>query len=84
MAQHAHHLRLRQFGPVARVLLAALLLLILAVGIPWGLVRFVGWPLPDHLPTWTEIQDLLLTPLSGTFLLNILACLLWPTWALFV
>ncbi|WP_413810557.1 hypothetical protein [Streptomyces sp. OE57] len=56
----------------------------MAVGIPWGLVRFVGWPLPDHLTTWTEIQDLLLAPLSNSFLLNTLACLLWPTWAVFV
>ncbi|MEU0924570.1 hypothetical protein [Streptomyces malaysiensis] len=75
---------LRQFCRAARALLAALLLLALAVGIPWGLVRFVGWPLPDHLTTWTEIQDLLLAPLSTSFLLNTLACLLWPTWAVFV
>ncbi|WP_349345098.1 hypothetical protein [Streptomyces rapamycinicus] len=69
---------------MARALLAALLLMVLAVGIPWGLVCFAGWPLPDHLPTRTEIQDLLLTPLNDSLLLNILACLLWPTWAVFV
>ncbi|WP_275560547.1 hypothetical protein [Streptomyces sp. 5-6(2022)] len=84
MAQRVHHRQLRQFYRAARALLAALLLLTLAVGIPWGLVRFVGWPLPDHLSTWTEIRDLLLAPLSNSFLLNTLACLLWPTWAVFV
>ncbi|GAA0927602.1 MULTISPECIES: hypothetical protein [Streptomyces violaceusniger group] len=84
MVQRVHHRQLRQFYRAARALLAALLLLTLAVGIPWGLVRFVGWPLPDHLTTWTEIQDLLLAPLSTSFLLNTLACLLWPTWAVFV
>ncbi|MER7877698.1 hypothetical protein ABTY63_29845 [Streptomyces solisilvae] len=84
MAQRVRYQRPHQFRRAARAFLAALLLLTLAVGIPWGLVRFVGWPLPDHLTTWTEIQDLLLTPLSTSFLLNTLACLLWPTWAVFV
>ncbi|WP_413116240.1 hypothetical protein ACK1X7_37035 [Streptomyces sp. CY1] len=84
MAQRVHHQQLRQFCRAARALLAAFLLLTLAVGIPWGLVRFVGWPLPDHLTSWTEIQDLLLAPVSTSFLLNALACLLWPTWVVFV
>lgn len=67
------------------VALTALLVLVaLLVGVPWGLVTFIGWPLPDHIPTGDEIEATLLNPLSVTLLLDILACIAWPTWAVFV
>lgn len=62
----------------AIVALAALL-----IGVPWGLITFIGWPLPDHIPTGDEIEATLLNPLSVTLLLNILACIAWPTWLVF-
>ncbi len=63
----------------AQVLLAGLL-----VGVPWGLWHYIGWPLLDHLPTLADIETVLLSPLSTTMLLDLLACVAWPCWALFV
>lgn len=70
---------LRLVGALAALAALAALL----VGVPWGLVTFIGWPLPDHLPTGDEIEALLLNPLSVTFLLDILACIAWPVWLTF-
>lgn len=75
---------LYRIGQLVRGLLAALLLLAMVAGIPWGLATYVGWPLPSHWPTWSETQTILLTPLSTSVLLHILACALWPTWTAFV
>jgi DNA-binding SARP family transcriptional activator len=66
-----------------RGLLAAVVLLALVAGLPWALVHFVGWPLPDHVPTWDEIQATLLNPMSAQFLLNTLAVLCWIVWFFF-
>lgn len=65
-------------GVLASGALAALL-----VGLPWALIRFIGWPLPDHLPSWAEVEDVLLAPMTTTLLLDILACATWLAWALF-
>ncbi|MFM9442582.1 BTAD domain-containing putative transcriptional regulator [Streptomyces acidiscabies] len=67
-----------------RGLLATGMLTALAAGIPWGLIHYVGRPLPRKVPTWPEIETVLLTPMSNTFLLNTLACLLWVSWTAFV
>lgn len=75
---------LRFGGRVVRGLLAAVVLLALVAGLPWALVRFVGWPLPDHVPSWDEIQAVLLNPMTAQFLLNVLACLCWIVWFFFV
>ncbi|WP_419995053.1 hypothetical protein [Streptomyces boninensis] len=74
---------LTRSGLLLRSLLAVALLLALLTGIPWGLWQYVGWPLPDHVPDWDEIEVALTAPLSDTLLLHILACALWPLWALF-
>lgn len=73
----------RFIGRVLRGLLAAALLLALVAGLPWALVHFVGWPLPDHVPTWDEIQATLLNSMSPQFLLNTLAVLCWIVWFFF-
>ncbi|HEY8982811.1 MAG TPA: hypothetical protein VIU15_24915 [Streptomyces sp.] len=65
-------------------LLALVLLTALVAGIPWGLTRYIGWPLPRSIPTWPQAEALLLAPMSTSFLLNTLACVLWPLWAAFV
>lgn len=74
---------LRFVGRVLRGLLAAVVLLALVAGLPWALVHFVGWPLPDHVPSWDEIQATLLNPMSAQFLLNSLAVLCWIVWFFF-
>ena len=76
----------RVFGLLARLvrgLLAAAVLVALVAGLPWALTHFVGWPLPDHLPSWTEVQNVLLGPMTTTLLLDFLACLTWLVWGFF-
>jgi len=55
----------------------------LLCGLPWALMHVIGWPLPDHIPAWAEIQDVVLGPMTTTFLLVFLACASWLVWALF-
>ncbi|MFF4506667.1 hypothetical protein [Streptomyces sp. NPDC001401] len=74
----------RRAAALLRGLLATVLLAALAAGIPWGLARYIGWPLPRHFPTWPEIEATLLAPMSTSFLLHTLTCILWPVWAAFV
>ncbi|MFJ6901527.1 hypothetical protein [Streptomyces hokutonensis] len=82
-ARHGTGLLLRG-AHLLRGLLATAVLAALVAGIPWGLVRYVGWPLPRNLPTWPETEAVLLTPMSTSFLTNTLACILWPIWGAFV
>jgi len=60
-----------------------LLLLSLIIGVPLGLVFFVGWPLPTSLPSWAEVKTHFTDstkPISDTTLVKALACLLWVLW----
>ncbi len=66
-----------------RALVASVILVVLVAGLPWALVHFVGWPLPDHVPTWSEVQITALSPMSSRFLLNVLAVILWVLWIVF-
>ncbi|MFD2414822.1 BTAD domain-containing putative transcriptional regulator [Amycolatopsis pigmentata] len=75
---------IRTVGEVLRAAVALAILLALVVGVPYGLVRYIGWPLPDHVPTWDAIQTALLAPMTPQFLLDVFACVLWPTWARFM
>ncbi|MGI5506472.1 BTAD domain-containing putative transcriptional regulator [Lentzea sp. CA-135723] len=56
----------------------------LVIGLPWALAHFVGWPLPDHVPTWDEVHATLLNPMSGQFFINLLATVCWISWFGFV
>ena len=72
---------------VERLLKAGVALAVLSVlcaGLPWALARFVGWPLPDHVPTAAELGQVLTAPPSAGFLLNVLACGAWLLWAAFI
>ena len=55
----------------------------LLAGVPYGLVRYVGWPLPDQPPAWSQVATTLTSPLSDTLIGNTLVCLLWLAWAAF-
>ncbi|QFZ24236.1 transcriptional regulator [Saccharothrix syringae] len=68
---------------LVRGLAAAVVLFGLLAGLPWAMVCFVGWPLPDHLPSWSEVQGVLLSPMTTVFLLDVLACAGWVAWARF-
>ncbi|HTZ44889.1 MAG TPA: BTAD domain-containing putative transcriptional regulator [Jatrophihabitans sp.] len=65
-------------------LLAACLLVALIAGVPYGLWHWLGWPLPHHWPTGTEIKGTLTGPFTDRILLDTLACLCWLVWAVFV
>ncbi|SDM26412.1 DNA-binding transcriptional activator of the SARP family [Lentzea albidocapillata subsp. violacea] len=68
---------------VLRGLVAATTLLALTAGVPWALWHYVGWPLPDHVLTWTELQVVLLSPITAEFVLDVIACACWIWWAAF-
>jgi DNA-binding SARP family transcriptional activator len=71
-------------GRLGQALVASGVLVGLVVVLPWALCHYIGWPLPDHLPTAAEVQAVLLGPLSTPLLLHLLACLCWITWSAFV
>lgn len=73
----------RFVGRVLRGVIASAVLLALVAGLPWALWHYIGWPLPNHIPTWAEAQGVLLGPMTTTFLLDFLASLCWITWAAF-
>lgn len=74
---------IRVVGRILRGLIAAAVLLALVAGLPWALAHFIGWPLPDQVPTWDEVEATLLNPMSADFLLNTLAVLCWIVWFFF-
>jgi hypothetical protein len=63
--------------------LALVALLALMLGLPWALAHFVGWPLPDHVPTWDEAEMVLLSPMSARLLLDVLGSMCWVVWLFF-
>ncbi|TVT52026.1 transcriptional regulator, partial [Amycolatopsis rhizosphaerae] len=74
---------LRCVGWVLRGLFVSVVLLALVAGLPWALWHYIGWPLPNHVPAWVEVQVVLLSPMSTVFLLDVLACLCWILWTVF-
>lgn len=74
---------IKVLGRVTQGLLASAVLAALLAGLPWALVRYLGWPLPDHVPTWDEVQAVLLGPMTTQLLLDVLACLCWIAWTAF-
>ncbi len=74
----------RLLGLGVRGLVELGLLAALVAGLPWALVYGVGWPLPDHLPSLDELGAVLMAPMSTRLLLDVLACLLWVLWLVFV
>jgi DNA-binding SARP family transcriptional activator len=75
---------LRGAGRLLRAGVALALLSGLCAGLPWALVRFIGWPLPDHLPTAAEVGEVLMAPPSAGLLLDVLACGAWLLWGAFI
>jgi DNA-binding SARP family transcriptional activator len=71
-------------GQLGQALVASAVLVGLIAALPWALGHYIGWPLPDHLPTATQVRAVLLGPMNTLLLLDLLACLCWITWAAFV
>ena len=71
----------------ARIISALVALTALTVGVagpPWVLVRFVGRPVPDRLPTPEQVWTALSVPPSASLVIDVLACVCWVAWAAFV
>jgi hypothetical protein len=70
------------FLALSRGGVAAVLIVALMVGVPWGLVAIVGWPLPHHLPTLGGLRNALATRgIPNQTLLDALGCVAWLAWA---
>jgi two-component SAPR family response regulator len=61
-------------------------LLALVAGVPYGQLRYLGWPIPGHLPTAEQMHAALTSRdwLTDATLVNGLSLLLWLLWLLFV
>lgn len=71
----------------ARITSAIVALTALTVGVaapPWALIRFIGRPLPDRLPTLEQVWTALSVPPSASVVIDVLACVCWVAWAAFV
>ncbi|WP_200931483.1 LysM peptidoglycan-binding domain-containing protein, partial [Frankia sp. R43] len=80
--------RPRRVGPLHRLaglaragiaLTAAGVLLIAAPTVMW---RLVGWPLPEHVPTWDQIVTTATGPLTQGLILGLVSCLFWYAYTL--
>jgi hypothetical protein len=56
---------------------------VVLAGLPWGLGRLAGPPLPGHWPGWQQVQEFMASPLSGAPAITVLAWAAWLLWALF-
>ncbi|MBW3662723.1 MAG: LysM peptidoglycan-binding domain-containing protein [Actinobacteria bacterium] len=65
---------LRGFG-------ALVALLVVVVGVPALLVRFVGWPLPTALPTWAQFSNAITSGnIDDATIIKTLAVVVWLAW----
>ena len=55
----------------------------LLAGLPWGLARLTGSPLPRTWPGWQQAQRFLASPLSDGAIIRFLADAAWLLWAVF-
>ncbi len=67
-------------------LTSAVGLLALVAGIPAGQLRYIGWPLPDHVPSTDQLRTALTSRdwLTDATLVDGLSVLLWLLWVLFI
>ena len=62
-----------------------MLLAALVGGVPWALWHFVGWPLPHHVPSATQVgRALNRQGIPAQTLIDALAVVVWLTWAALV
>lgn len=63
-------------GAAALILLAGLLF-----GVPAALWRYVGWPLPHNIPSWSQLRNGLTNQgIPDNLLIKTLAVVVWLTW----
>jgi DNA-binding SARP family transcriptional activator len=57
--------------------------LALLAGLPYGLARLTGSPLPRNWPGWQQVQRFFAAPLSDDAIIRLLADAAWLLWAVF-
>ena len=72
---------MRHLNNTIRGLAALLISLLFLIGIPAGLIAYVGWPLPTSLPTLDQIQAALRGGIDPQIVINVLAVIVWLVWA---
>jgi DNA-binding SARP family transcriptional activator/LysM repeat protein len=74
-----------RLGHLVKGLAALVLLAALVIGIPWALWHFVGWPLPQHVPSASQVgRALNRQGIPDQTLVDALAVVVWITWAVLV
>jgi hypothetical protein len=68
-------------GRGLRRLRAVLWLAVLLAAPPAALIRYVGWPLPDHRLTSVEWDQFLADPLTQTTAIDLFAIAIWLMWS---
>ena len=74
---------LSRAGRVLRAVAGIAVIAGLLAGLPWGLARMTGSPLPRSLPGWQQAQAFLARPLSDDAIIRFLADAAWLLWAVF-
>ncbi|MFJ5926579.1 LysM peptidoglycan-binding domain-containing protein [Kitasatospora sp. NPDC092948] len=69
----------RTAGDVVRAGLAGLALLALLAAVPWGLITFIGNPLPSSVPNWSSLNS----TVDATVIINVITVVVWAVWAQF-
>ena len=80
MAKRTDHTRTQ----LAEGLGALFVIVIGLVGIPLALALVIGWPLPHHLPTTTQLHSAAGSQIPDDFWPKALATIAWIAWAYFV
>lgn len=70
----------RRLRHAAQGFAATLLTLVLVVGVPAGLIRYVGWPLPSAMPTLDELQLALRSGIDPQLVVNAIGVVVWLLW----
>ena len=76
MAKRTDHTR----AQLAEGLGALFVIVIGLVGIPLALALVIGWPLPHHLPTTTELHSAAGSQIPDAFWPKALATIAWIQW----
>ncbi len=71
---------LHRSAAIARGLASLTVTALLVVGVPFGLVVLVGWPLPRHVPTADALSRAMSSGVSDDFMVNALAVIAWLAW----
>ena len=51
-----------------------------AIGVPAGLIVYVGWPLPTSIPSFDDVQLALRSGINPDLIVNALAIVVWILW----